>query len=140
PFLFSGVYLLTAFPDARVAFCDDGQPVEELASHDFVFVPYSSFPSLPLPSPDLAINMASFQEMTTRQVQAYVDRLFELRCRALYSLNRDRSVYNTELTNVREIIASRYSLEEIPVLPVPYTTLLSRNELAERARRKKNPG
>jgi hypothetical protein len=132
-FLFSAVYLTSAFPDARVAFWDDEQPLEpeSLAAHDFVFAPHTSFAAMPTGQFDLALNMVSFQEMTTEQVQGYVDRLFALGCRALYSLNRDRSPYNTELTGVREVIGTRYELEEIDVLPVSYTKLVTRTELAE---------
>jgi hypothetical protein len=133
-FLFSAVYLLTAFPEARVSFWRDDRPVAPYAidDYDFVFVPHTSFDNLELDRIDLAINMVSFQEMTTEQVQRYVDRLHAIGCPHLYSLNRDRSPYNRELTSVREILATRYDLREIAVLPVPYTKLMSRAELAER--------
>jgi hypothetical protein len=133
-FLFSAVYLMSAFPDARAAFWNDQQPLqpEALAEHDFVFVPHTSFTAIGTARIDLAINMVSFQEMTTEQVRGYVDRLFALGCPTLYSLNRDRSSYNRELTNVRQIMGARYDLDEIDVLPVSYTKLVSRGEIAER--------
>jgi hypothetical protein len=139
-FVFSAVYLMSAFPGARVAFWDDEQPLDPdtLAEHDFVFVPHTSLAAIPAAQIELALNMVSFQEMTTEQVQSYVDRLFALGCPALYSLNRDRSPYNRELTNVREIIGTRFDVDEIEVLPVSYTKLVSRAELAElRAREPK---
>jgi hypothetical protein len=138
-FLFSAVYLMSAFPQARVAFWNDEQPLEPklLAEHDFIFVPHTSFGKISTERIDLAINMVSFQEMTSEQVQAYVDRLVALGCRALYSLNRDRSSYNLELSNVRGIIGARYDLEEIDVLPVSYTKLVSRAEIDERRARER---
>jgi hypothetical protein len=140
-FLFSATYLATLFPEARVAFWDDASPLapDEIAAHDFVFVPYTSFPSIEFDRVDLALNMVSFQEMTTAQVEGYVRRLDELGCAFLYSLNRDRSGYNTELTSVREIMATRYGLNEIPVLPVPYTKLVTRAEMtaATKGRRRR---
>jgi hypothetical protein len=139
-FLFSAVYLMSAFPHARVAFWSDERPLEHVVDYDFVFIPHGAFPSVDPFWIDLAINMVSFQEMTSAQVQTYVDGLFALGCPALYSLNRDRSSYNSELTSVCEIIASRYRLEEIEVLPVPYTKLVGRAELDERhARGRRSP-
>jgi hypothetical protein len=133
-FLFSGVYLLSAFPEARVAFWNDEQPLEPrlLTDHDFVFVPHTSFIAMHTARLDLAINTVSFQEMTSDQVRGYVEGLADLGCPALYSLNRDRSSYNRELTNVRELMAARYELEEVDLLPVSYTKLVSRAEIAQR--------
>jgi hypothetical protein len=74
------------------------------------------------------VNIASFQEMTTAQVAGYVDKLADTGCPVLYSLNRDRSPYNHQLSSVTEIIARRYRLDPIEVLPVPYTVLTWRPE------------
>ena len=141
-FLLSAVYLATHFPHAKIAFWDDDRPLDpsEIAEYDFVFAPYTAFPTMQFEEISLAINMVSFQEMTTAQVEGYVHRLYDLGCRFLYSLNRDRSGYNTELTGVREIMASRYWLNEIPVLPVPYTRLVTREEMEERRRREQKKG
>jgi hypothetical protein len=133
-FLFSAPYLMTAFTDARVTFWSDEQPLgpSQVAEHDFVFVPNTSFAALEVSRLDLAVNMVSFQEMTSDQVWAYTERLFALGCPAVYSLNRDRSSYNPELTSVRKIIGARYQLEEVQVLPVPYTKLVTRAKIDER--------
>jgi hypothetical protein len=61
--------------------------------------------------------------MTTEQVCGYVRALADAGCRVLYSLNRDRSKWNTELTSVTDIISSRYCIQRIPILNVPYTVL-----------------
>jgi hypothetical protein len=124
-FLFSAVYLMALFPDARVAFApgpDDAKAVEDA---DFVFVPHTRYRSAPLGTVDLAINMVSFQEMTSEQVAAYVDWAHELGTPYLYSLNRDRSLYNDELTSVRELIAERFWLREMYVLPMGYNEPMS---------------
>jgi hypothetical protein len=92
-------------------------------NYDFVFLPHFVFPELKL-KPDLAINMASFQEMTTGQVTDYVKHLAELGCPALYSHNRERSGHNTELTAVSSIIAENFAKpREIDVLSFSYTLL-----------------
>jgi len=120
-FLFSAVYLQSAFPQARIGFYGDA-PLEELARMDldFLFTPHTALEELALPRLDLTVNMVSFQEMTSEQVEAYVERSYELGSRYLYSLNRDRSYYNSELHSVSEIVDRRYWPHEIPVLDMGY--------------------
>ena len=72
---------------------------------------------------DLAVNMVSFQEMTTTQVEGYVSRLRDLGCPRLYSLNRDRSAHNTELSTVTEILQKYYTVRQIELLNVQYLHL-----------------
>jgi hypothetical protein len=67
--------------------------------------------------------MVSFQEMTEAQVRAYVRWAAAQRSPALYSLNRDRSPYNAELSNVRDVIGESYEISELELLPVSYTKL-----------------
>ena len=99
---------------------------DDLDHVDFLFLPAHAFSRLPIPQADVAVNLASFQEMTTGQVTAYVQTLADSGCRQLYSLNRDRSRYNPELSTVTEIIESRYKVERLEVLDVPYTVLVSK--------------
>lgn len=126
-FLFSATYLTTLFPQARVLFYGD-VPDSELFSrwseYDFILLPNGSLSDMRPPRLDLAINMVSFQEMTSEQVRAYVTKAFELECPFLYSLNRDRSAYNLELTSVRDIITEYYWPHEISILPVSYQKML----------------
>jgi hypothetical protein len=125
-FLFSGTYLQTLFPDARIRYWA-GESADELfrdwQSVDFVMVPAGALEHARPPQLDLALNMVSFQEMTSAQVRGYTHHAHELGAPFLYSLNRDRSLYNTELTSVREIVSERYRVHEIPVLDMPYTKL-----------------
>ena len=127
--LFSATYLKAAFPDARMRFYGEvaNEVVfDDLDRVDFLFLPAHAFSRLPVPEAELAVNLASFQEMTTGQVMQYVHTLADSGCRQLYSLNRDRSRYNPELSTVTEIIATRYRVERLEVLDVPYTVLVSK--------------
>jgi hypothetical protein len=130
-FLFSAVYLMAVMPDARFAFYGDG-PLRSLAlESDFVFVPHWALRELDLPRLDLTLNMVSFQEMTTAQVKAYVNVAWKLGSQYLYSLNRDRSHYNTELSSVGKIIERRFWPHEIPVLGMSYTELPGKGKKAK---------
>lgn len=134
-FMFSAVYLKVLFPEARIAFYgNDARPFSAWWGEvDFVFIPNTMFESLDTPTIDLGINMVSFQEMTSSQVEAYVKGLHDRNCKYLYSLNRNRSPHNPELSNASSIIAKYFWPHEIEVLPVAYTSSLSANP------RKKKP-
>jgi hypothetical protein len=67
--------------------------------------------------------MCSFQEMTTQQVTDYVDRMAQLGCTRLYSLNRDHSKHNPELSLVSTIVGGRYDLTPIALLPTEYCSV-----------------
>ena len=127
-FLFSATYLGTLFPDAKMAICGtaDTPTVTDAGDADFIFVPHTmaaQVASLPL---DLTVNMVSFQEMTDGQVRAYADMAADAGCPWLYSFNRERSPFNSQITSVSEAIADRYQLTEVSVLPTDYTTVLKR--------------
>jgi putative sugar O-methyltransferase len=124
--LFSAVYLMTLFPKASVRFYGDRSPeklLDEARSCDFAFLPHFGLGSVPIPKIDLAINMVSFQEMTSAHVEQYVRRLSDLGCPSLYSHNRDRSPHNSQLSTVSSILGRYYELVEQKVLDVPYTAL-----------------
>jgi hypothetical protein len=128
-FLFSATYLKALFPGARAAFLGADESAVDLGGEDapdFLFVPHTDYAKLPAFPLDLTVNMVSFQEMTTEQVDAYVRQTYERDCRFLYSLNRDRSFYNPELTSVRSIMERYYWLHEIPILEVGYSKMLDR--------------
>ncbi len=128
-FLFSGTYLKTLFPEARVEFFDRGSLGDLLSQWrdiDFLFVSNSFLDEFAPEQLDLAVNMVSFQEMTSEQVRAYVEKAYDLQSPHLYSLNRDRSPYNRELSSVSEIIAERFWPHEISVLPVSYPKMLNK--------------
>jgi putative sugar O-methyltransferase len=137
-FLFSGTYLQALFPDAAIRYWageDAAALFEDWESVDFIMVPSGALPAARPPRIDLTLNMVSFQEMTSEQVRGYVEHAHEVGSPFLYSLNRDRSLYNRELTSVRQIMAARFRLHEIPVLHLPYTKLprVGPSGLVERA-------
>ena len=134
--LFSIVYLKTLFPEARTLIY--GEPgfeakLGEMETYDFVFLPHWYFPRMAQVWIDLAINMVSFQEMTTGQVEGYARVLRGFGCPALYSLNRDRSKHNTELSTVSEALGRHYQLTQVDVLDEPYTQIAERKRPRELA-------
>jgi glycosyltransferase involved in cell wall biosynthesis len=123
-FLFSATYLGAMFPDAKSLFVgtDGTASIDGWRDADFVFVPHSLsrlVSTLPL---DLTVNMVSFQEMTDTQVRSYAAMAAAAGCPLLYSMNRERSLYNTELVSVSEALADCYTLTEVPVLDTDYTS------------------
>jgi glycosyltransferase involved in cell wall biosynthesis len=127
-FLFSATYLAVMFPNAKLHFCGTGGATvaDDVADADVVFVPHtmtSFVSSLPL---DLTVNMVSFQEMTEAQVRGYASMAAGAGCPLLYSLNRERSPYNTELVSVSRALATEYALTEVPVLQSDYTSAMKK--------------
>ena len=124
--LFSATYLLSAFPAAKMAIYPEVSAAEisrNLRDYDFVFIPHFLFPDISFDL-DLALNMVSFQEMTTEQVTNYVRRLAEIGCRRLFSLNRDRSSYNSELSAVTDLIDQNFApTRRIEMLPYSYASV-----------------
>ena len=125
--LFSALYLRTLFEHASIVRYGD-KPLTELlvdsVKYDFVFLPHYCLGDFNPPRIDLTINIASFQEMTTKQVSDYVKKASDLSCRHIYSLNRDCSAHNRQLSSVSAIISKYYRVREVEVLDVPYTDFL----------------
>jgi hypothetical protein len=135
-FLFSAVYLSTMFPQAHVVFCGADEAHEFSTGSqraDFVFVPHDATEELRRFRPDLLVNIASFQEMTLAQVVSYAWLAAEIGCPRLYSLNRERSRYNSELASVTSALQPYYQLREIAVLDDDYTKAM-RKRSGTRAR------
>jgi len=128
-FLYSATYLGALFPEARLLFAgmDGSASLEGWRDADFVFVPHALshlVSTLPL---DLTVNMVSFQEMTDAQVRGYAAMAGAAGCPLLYSLNRERSLYNAELVSVSEALADWYRLTEVPLLDSDYTGALKKS-------------
>jgi putative sugar O-methyltransferase len=124
--LFSATYLISAFPEAKVALYPEVSLDEisrNLRDYDFVFIPHYLFPQADFHI-DLAVNMVSFQEMTSEQVGGYVAHLAKIGCPHLYSLNKDRSRYNAELSAVTALIEENYGpTRRISMFDYPYTVV-----------------
>jgi len=124
--LFSAVYLLTVFPESRILIYGDTAPADTFRNwdrYDIILMPNYILDRLTLPPISLGINMVSFQEMTTAQVEDYIRALAANGCPSLYSHNRDRSPHNQELSFVSDIMKRYYNVTEISVLDIPYTNL-----------------
>ena len=120
-FLFSATYLMTVFPGANVRFWSEaGRTFDNWQEADFIFVPSWNADALRDARPDLLVNLVSFQEMTARQVEAYVGLGAATGCPLLYSLNRDRSPHNEEIDSVSAIVSHHYDLREISLLGSGY--------------------
>jgi glycosyltransferase involved in cell wall biosynthesis len=64
--------------------------------------------------------------MTDAQVRRYAEIAASARCPFIYSFNRERSAYNTELISVSQALAEHYQLTEVPVLDTDYTSAMKR--------------
>ena len=124
--LFSATYLKTLFPEAKCLILDgrrESAKIQNAKNYDFIFVPHYSWDDLEFTHPNLLINMASFQEMTTEQVENYVKKARGWGVPNVYSLNRDRSLHNSELSTVSSILAKYYKVEPVHVLDLQYNEL-----------------
>lgn len=122
--IFSLTYLKSVFPDASILVVDSDEAARGLdahGAHDFIFLPHHRLEALRAVPLAGCINMVSFQEMTTANVRAYAEFLHGHGCPQLYSLNRDRSAHNANLSSVSEILSACYDLSERDVLTLPYT-------------------
>ena len=71
------------------------------------------------------INICSFQEMTGKQVETYAKFARENGVNAIYSHNRTKGPYNTEIESVSEMIKPFFPSEVIVnVFPTDYTHLV----------------
>ncbi|MBI3049008.1 MAG: putative sugar O-methyltransferase [Acidobacteria bacterium] len=127
-FLFSATYLGVVFPDARLLFAGTSETsaVDGWRDADFVFVPNFLCRLASVLSLDLTINVASFQEMTDAQVRGYASMAATAGCPLLYSLNRERSPYNAQLTSVSLALSDSYDLTEVAVLETDHISAVKR--------------
>ncbi len=121
--LFSGTYLKTIFPKLNHLFytnINEDFIQENIGNYDYIYIPNFCMEHIKFDKVNLAINMVSFQEMTTNQVNSYLENLIKMNCKYLYSHNRDRSKYNNEIESVRECIKGYFNIDEYKLLPQTY--------------------
>jgi SAM-dependent methyltransferase len=116
--LFSAAYLSMLNPHKKIHIYEPGDfqeaaQFEALSSCDFVLVPNYQLQTLRRLRFDVAINMASFQEMRTSQVEEALDFIRETCTGVFYSWNCDRAPLNNEMTNVSDLLKQRFSLLEL---------------------------
>jgi SAM-dependent methyltransferase len=122
--LFSASYLSLNNPDKRIYVYGDRNLSEflwspDLSSYDFVLIPNYRLDELRPLRFDLAINIASLQEMSLDQVSTYLGFIAE-NCRGVfYSWNQDSHPKNAELGNLSEIIRSMFEITEVSVGKLP---------------------
>lgn len=111
--LFSMTYLMTTYPDSKIIMYNKGDN-ERLVneSYDFAFIPSTLFRYVEQLEPFLAVNIVSFQEMTSVQVGTYLQKLADMDTKILYSMNRDRQQSNNQLGNLRSVIDKYYTTFE----------------------------
>lgn len=119
-FLFSLNYLKIHFPDKKFLIIDDNLKNFKLSDYDFVFCPSNKINLLNNQKIDLAINMVSFQEMTSKNIIDYSKWLKTNNIKNLYSLNRDRSKHNTELTTVTRELSKYFNISYVYLLKEDY--------------------
>ncbi len=125
-FLFSATYLMTLFPKAKILIITSQKQLDNLkdtAKYDFVFIPNFLWDKLKTNPIKLLINMVSFQEMTSQQVDQYIKKTKDLKIPLIYSLNRERSPHNNQLTTVSSILRKYYELSELRLLDLDYSQL-----------------
>ncbi len=115
--IFSAAYLTLKAPEKRLYLYD---PVDAgrhepgaLSAYDYILLPDYCFDLIATETFDLAINIASMQEMRKDQVERYLDFLRST-CRGVfYSCNRDRQVRNDELPGLFSLLRTRFDLIEV---------------------------
>jgi len=117
--IFSAAYLALHAPGKRIYLYDpaEGVSVADLAEADFVLLPDYRIDALLGSEFDLAINVASMQEMRIDQVEHYLDFLRDA-CRGVfYSCNRDRQNRNDELPGLFDLVRTRFAMTEVSPPP-----------------------
>jgi putative sugar O-methyltransferase len=123
--IFSSTFLSTWYPDKKLHIFGNESSEDDLYDADILLISNSDAALLPKSIQfELLINSVSFQEMTSKQVREYISFGMERSCRSFYSLNRDRSNYNTEISSVREIMSEHLRIKEVEILETDYAGAL----------------
>lgn len=113
--LFSASYLSLALPGKKLYVYDAGflSPLEKMAGYDFILLPNFALSRLSGAKFDLAINTASFQEMTSDQLTEYLD-FIRGHCDQLYSRNERVFSKSREPIDVTRELIKRFELKSVP--------------------------
>ena len=124
-FLFSLNYLTALFPNKKFLIWDPNISQEKINfnDYDFVFCPSHKISYLDKLEVNHVINMVSFQEMKTENVEFYSNWMKKNQIKYLYSLNRDRSKHNIELSTVTEILNKNFKINHVHLIDEQYTNV-----------------
>ena len=123
--IFSYIYLSELYPDKTIKLYDF--ETTSINDCDFLLIPGDRFEEYSN-GLDLTVNLCSFQEMTSPQVEKYIKKVSEQNSKFIYSLNRDLNKNNSLLKKpVSEIISSNYEIDHIELLNISYTDINSLN-------------
>jgi hypothetical protein len=117
PLLFSAVYLMTAFPDARCRFYDPDDPAafwHDLQAVDFAFATEQAIGDAPRNAGiDLTLDIQALERMTPERACRHVQAAFTLGSRHVYSLG-PRGAY-PDVTPVTTVLERAFWLHLLPV-------------------------
>ncbi len=114
--VFSASYLALHNPGKKIYLYAKDTFADVIAgvdSYDFILVPNYVLKQLSHLRFDLAINIASLQEMRRAQAEEYLDFIKE-RVSVFYSDNQDHQPANAELGTLYDLLVPRFRLTEIP--------------------------
>ena len=116
--LFSAAYLSLHNPDKKVYVYNSDDFSEFIdaggaGSYDFILMPNYMLESLTHWRFKIAINMISFQEMNSQQVNEYLDFIRDNGVGQLYSWNMDSHVLDTDLPTMASLLEGRFEFEEV---------------------------
>jgi len=116
-FLFSAPYVALQNPGKSIYVYNESDFDEVLASglskFDFVFIPNYRLHDLEQLKFELVLNLNSMQEMTTAQVEEYLNFVSKTCTGKFYSCNLDRLEQNEELSSLSELLSKKFKLTEI---------------------------
>lgn len=116
--LFSASYISMLNPEKSIYVYDKDDFIETIqgdtSKFDFMFIPNFKLSELQKLKFDLVINLNSLGEMTSLQVQEYIDFVFKTCIGSFYSYNQDHLQQNVELSSLTEVLERQFDLIEIP--------------------------
>ena len=131
--IFPAVYLTLNCPDKKIyVYNPQDYPSLPIEGYDIAIIPnYRADLLLNMKKIKLAINTASFQEMTSRQVYIYLNILKSAMKEdgVLYSWNMDKNPANQEDLNITNLLKKYFQIEELVSPAINKTTRIRTIEL-----------
>lgn len=122
----AAIYLDDLFPNRKIVIAGDEARWDEF---DILLCSADKLELLRSSKIDVMINICSFQEMTSTQVNNYATFAHESNIPHIYSHNRNYGPYNSEISSVSEEIEDFFGKGKlIEVLPSDYTHLVWKTE------------